>query len=98
MSFDFQRDEIETLAKELGIELPKNIGDLIYAFRYRHDLPEEIVKTASEGMHWVIEGAGRAKYRFVQRPFAKIAPREHLATTKIPASSLFCVGSPSDIR
>ena len=83
-SFEFRRDEIETLAQELEIELPKNIGDLIYSFRYRHDLPEEIAETAPEGMHWVIEGAGRAKYRFVLRPLARIEPREHMAPTKIP--------------
>jgi hypothetical protein len=33
--FEFPRTEIETVAKELDIVLPKNLGDLIYSFRYR---------------------------------------------------------------
>jgi hypothetical protein len=31
----FDREEIETAASQLRIALPKNLGDLIYSFRYR---------------------------------------------------------------
>jgi len=33
--FEFARAEIETVADKLGIKLPKNIGDLLYYFRFR---------------------------------------------------------------
>lgn len=33
-SFEFERTEIETAAKTLKILLPKNLGDLIYSFRF----------------------------------------------------------------
>ncbi len=29
----FDRDEIPKMANRLGIEIPKNLGDLIYSFR-----------------------------------------------------------------
>jgi hypothetical protein len=35
----FCREEIETTARKLKIQLPKNIGDLVYSFRYRTSLP-----------------------------------------------------------
>ena len=40
---EFEREEIIRVAKELKILLPKNLGDIIYSFRYRADLPESIV-------------------------------------------------------
>ena len=39
---DFVREELETVAGQLQIKLPKNLGDLVYSFRYRADLPEKI--------------------------------------------------------
>jgi len=39
---EFSRSEIEQVADELGIKLPKNIGDIVYSFRYRTELPEAI--------------------------------------------------------
>ena len=38
-SVEFTRQDIADAAKELGVELPKNLGDLVYTFRYRVDLP-----------------------------------------------------------
>ena len=35
--FEFAREEIVAVAKKLKIELPKNLGDVIYSFRYRTD-------------------------------------------------------------
>ena len=64
--FSFNRDEIEVVAKQLKIILPKNLGDLIYSFRYRNPLPQAIRKTAAKGSEWIIEAAGRAKYEFKQ--------------------------------
>ena len=31
----FERDEIVRVAAELGMPLPKNLGDVVYSFRYR---------------------------------------------------------------
>ena len=39
---DFKRDELVTIARQLRLTLPKNLGDLIYSFRYRSALPKSI--------------------------------------------------------
>ncbi len=39
----FERAEFEACAKKLSIPLPKNLGDLVYSFRYRANLPDKIV-------------------------------------------------------
>jgi hypothetical protein len=31
----FTREDIVRIAKKIGVKLPKNLGDLIYSFRYR---------------------------------------------------------------
>ena len=49
-TFDFSRDELPEIANELGIQCPKNLGDLLYSFRYRRPLPKAITDTASSGM------------------------------------------------
>jgi hypothetical protein len=85
--FEFTRGEFESKAKGLGITLPKNIGDVLYSFRYRKDLPSAITDTASEGLEWIIEGAGRAKYRFRLASANRIVPSAHLVSIKIPDST-----------
>jgi hypothetical protein len=84
IEFNFSRDEIVTTANKLGIELPKNIGDIIYAFRYRSDLPNSIKEKAPSNNEWVIKPAGTATYKFVAVPIANIVPTEMLVKTKIP--------------
>jgi len=83
--FEFHRDELVEAAKALGVERPDNLGDVIYAFKFRRALPEEIVKTAPKGKAWIIEGAGRSRYRFrlVGVGATTIVPREDIAATKI---------------
>ena len=87
--FEFHRDELVEAAKALGVERPGNLGDIIYAFRYRRELPAEIAKTAPKGKAWIIEGAGRSLYRFRLSEFSAttIRPRDDLAATKIPDST-----------
>lgn len=82
--FDFQRTEIISVAGELEIDLPKNLGDLIYSFRYRVDLPDSVASTAKEGTEWVIESVGKSIYRFRVVKFSRILPRSELLTIKIP--------------
>jgi hypothetical protein len=84
LEFDFERDELLSLAADLGIALPKNVGDVIYSFRYRVDLPATITRSAKKGMEWVIEGGGKASYRFRMVKFNRILPRPELLTIKIP--------------
>src|SRR5271169_1835311 len=62
--FAFSRDEFFETASSLGVDLPKNLGDTIYSFRFRTALPPEIVSTSPKGMEWGIELAGKGQYRF----------------------------------
>jgi hypothetical protein len=82
--FEFARDEMESVAGELEVILPKNVGDLIYSFRFRNALPEKIVSSQPEGLEWIIEGAGRARYRFKLVKAQRILPRADLVRTDIP--------------
>ena len=82
--FEFTRDEFVAVAQGVDIVLPKNVGDVVYSFRYRNELPTSILKTAARGMEWIIEGAGRAQYRFKQVRLNRIVPRDELLTIKVP--------------
>jgi hypothetical protein len=82
--FTFQREEIERHAAELKIRLPKNLGDLIYSFRYRVELPEKVQACAPADKEWAIEAAGKSKYRFVATAFRTIRPNRMLPVIKVP--------------
>jgi hypothetical protein len=82
--FEFARDEIKATADQLLIVLPDNIGDVPYSFRYRVPLPKLILDTQPIGLEWIIEGAGRAKYRFKLVPATRIKPNPALAAIAIP--------------
>lgn len=80
----FERSDINRAAKKLHIKLPKNLGDVLYSFRYRTPLPDSIVEKAPNGFEWIIRPAGRARYKFVLAQKSAIVPSEILAETKIP--------------
>lgn len=84
--FEFDRTELIEAARKLGIKRPDNLGDVIYSYKFRRPLPAEVVATAPSGKAWLIEGAGRSRYRFrlVDGASVTILPREDLATIKIP--------------
>lgn len=84
---DFDRDDITRIAGELGIVLPRNLGDLVYSFRYRASLPENIRSTAQEGETWIIRPVGRGEYRFALVPDRPILPNENMTATKVPDST-----------
>ena len=82
--FEFVRTDIETKAHDLGMMLPKNLGDVVYAIRYRTPMPARILETQVGGSEWIIEGAGKARYRFKLVAATRIRPREDLITIGIP--------------
>jgi len=88
----FARDEIVAVAKELKVSLPKNLGDVMYAYRYRKALPQDVIGTQPAGYEWVIEGAGDAKYIFKLVPFNRILPNPNLLSIKIPDATPEIIG------
>jgi hypothetical protein len=82
--FVFERDEIEQVCKELKIERPKNLGDVIYTFRYRRALPKSILETQPKDRGWLILGDGDARYRFRLNKLTHIRPTNGLLVRKIP--------------
>src|SRR6266511_2817117 len=85
--FEFDREEFEAIARKLKIKLPKNLGDIIYSFRYRVALPDSVQAKAPAGKSWIIRPAGKGRYRFVAVAEWRIAPTEGLAETKVPDST-----------
>jgi hypothetical protein len=83
-SVRFSREQLANVAERLDIPLPKNLGDTLYSFRYRVELPQGIVERQPPGLEWAIFPDGRSKYRFAAVPLATILPRQGLAVTKIP--------------
>ncbi len=84
VELDFKREELISVAATLGIPHPKNLGDLVYSFRYRSELPKAIQKQAPKGKTWIIRPAGPSKYRFVLVADIPVAPNPNMAETKVP--------------
>jgi hypothetical protein len=82
----FPREDIVAAAQALDVDLPKNLGDVIYSFRYRVQIPATIREKAPPGKEWVIRPAGRAQYAFaaIGSTAANIIPTQRLADTKMP--------------
>lgn len=85
--FEYGREELDSSADSIGIERVKNIGDINYTFRYRRPLPDRILATQTHGREWIIEGAGKGRYRFKLVNKTHIVPRGDLAVTDIPDST-----------
>ncbi len=84
IEFDFPREDIGTVAQDLGVKIPKNFGDVIYTFRYRKSLPKSILDTQPHHLYWLILGAGDAVYRFRLSRLCYIEPTRGLLVRKIP--------------
>lgn len=80
----FERQALKLAAVDLGIQLPDNLGDVIYSLRFRVPMPESILATQPEGLEWIIELVGRSKYRFRLASANRILPNPHLAVIRIP--------------
>jgi len=83
----FEREDLVRAARKLGIRLPKNLGDVLYSFRYRTPLPNSVRARAPRGKQWVIRSAGRSRYRFVAVGQVAIVPNPVLAETKVPEAT-----------
>lgn len=79
----FDRDEFEPIAKSLGLELPKNLGDIIYSYRYRNLLPKSITDLLAEDEEWIIRSIGKGKYKFAKSAIHRITPNPRLSKIKI---------------
>lgn len=80
----FRREEIIAEASQLGIATPKNVGDVIYSFKFRQSLPQSILDTAPEGYEWVIRSVGTSQYEFGLTTMTNILPNDMIVQTKIP--------------
>ncbi len=80
----FEREELARAAEELGLARPKNLGDIVYSYRYRRDLPTAIRECAPEGKTWIIRSSGTSQYHFAAVIEPRIVPSESLAETKVP--------------
>lgn len=83
----FEREDMEKFAAKLKVKLPKNLGDLVYSFRYRALLPAAITSLAGAQEVWIIRPAGRSRYSFALVKSTPILPNEHMAVTKVPDST-----------
>ncbi|MGH9919375.1 MAG: endonuclease [Nitrososphaerales archaeon] len=84
---DFIREDIVRVCDKLGIPRPANLGDVLYSYRYRADLPAEIISAAPAGGTWVLWPAGKAKYRLEVAKRTAFPPSMQLSETKIPDST-----------
>lgn len=85
-SFAFERDEIKLAAEREGIAPPKNLGDVIYSFRYRRPLPAEIRDSLPADLEWVIRGRPGTSdgYEFVVVPYTAIEPSADFEIIEVP--------------
>jgi DNA modification methylase len=79
----FDREEFVAIAEKLGIKLPKNLGDIIYSYRYRNPLPARIRELLRPDQEWLIRSEGRAKYVFAKSSFHAISPNPRLSRIKV---------------
>ncbi|NTW97122.1 MAG: endonuclease [Oscillochloris sp.] len=81
----FHRDEIVPAAEAEGVRSPRNLGDLIYYFRFRQPLPAEITQKAPPGQQWIIRSGGPSLYKLVLiTPTFEITPNPQKLVIKIP--------------
>lgn len=79
----FQREEFAAIAKELGVALPLNLGDIIYSYRYRNRLPQRIRELLASDEEWLIRSEGRGRYVFAKSAFHAISPNPRLSRVKV---------------
>ena len=88
----FSREDIASAASAVNVSLPKNLGDVMYSYRYRKALPPRVLATQPTGYEWIIKGAGDAKYVFSLVPLNRIVPNNNLLSVKIPDATPEIIG------
>lgn len=82
--FTFDREELAQACAEKSFKIIKNLGDIVYSYRFRKELPIAIQDTAPEGCEWIILGAGIGKYMFKALKNSKIGPSSGRQLIKVP--------------
>jgi hypothetical protein len=77
----------------MKLKLAKNVGDVVYTFRFRKELPQPIRDTAPKGFEWIINLAGSGLYSFELVPGAWIRPGEGRVVIKVPDSTPAIIAS-----
>jgi hypothetical protein len=81
----FHREEIVGAAAELGVDLPKNKGDVVYSQRFRADMPNKIAAVTPKGHEWRLESVGASRYQFkLLEGSSRILPRTDAVAIKVP--------------
>lgn len=83
----FGREMFDAACDSLKLRRIKNLGDIVYSFRFRAELPNSIQSKAPEGYEWIILGAGRALYEFRLATSGKISVGRGRQEIKIPDST-----------
>ncbi len=86
-SFDFERSELSEIIQALKLDSIKNIGDILYTYRFRREFPTGIKESATAGLEWAIKLAGRGRYKFRLGSPSRIIPRPDMAAIKVPDST-----------
>ncbi len=84
VAVDFVREDLVDAAGALDVRVPSNLGDILYTFRYRTDLPGSISSKAPAGKEWTNHGTGQSSYQFRLVTVNRIVPNNALMTIKIP--------------
>lgn len=80
---ELRREDLTDACVRLRIPVPRNLGDIIYTFRYRQSLPESILQLAPGGRTWIIMPAGSGVYRFEAVLNATIEPSPNRSIIKL---------------
>ena len=88
----FDREDIVAAAQRLDLPRPRNLGDVIYSYRYRKTLPPEMLATQPPGYAWRILGAGSGRYKFQLGKQIDLTPRQGTEVRKIPDATPEIVG------
>lgn len=83
-SFEFGREELREAGTKLGVAVPKNLGDVLYTYRYRRAFPKAVMETCPTGQEWIISGVGSGRYQFRMVPITKIEPQAGRYQIKVP--------------
>lgn len=83
-SLKFTRECLRKAATKREVSVPKNLGDVIYTFRYRRPLPQQIQDLAPEGKEWLIDGNGFGRYQARLIKLVRLTPNPELQAISIP--------------